>query len=432
VQQQPPSGLDPLQDEEEPPASNKIVISEFAVVSNIEEYPNSEADESVTEPPSTRAPSPDGEESVNLPQPNVADELHLPTAVGRKRSYSFICDTEEDTAAPSSELQTTEPGVEPDPPSYLKRSDSIVKLKKREDSNLDVTDTTKLHHSKAAKGGRSRATARRNLLIERMKDGTLNVTEAERNRYEHDATDIDWGVEYEETTEAWKCICSGCGKGITMKQPLDLTRFREHKKRCKLPAGTFKQRRITSMFTRTAAQGKQEPGESLKRGKVSNATPAVDPALIRKPCVGLTPAHDSRVETYLKRSGAEGGGSRSRTKVAQAEFHGRAYGDLIPEEKQHVDLIRTHERAWTNQRAPTLAIYSTSCLKAVESPDNHAVCKHCSSLTSNETLRKALRRDEPAPANKRFNNVEYQGSIVGEIFVQSNGLSSILLPVCLP
>jgi hypothetical protein len=126
-----------------------------------------------------------------VPQPNVADELHLPTAVGCKHSYLFICNTKEDTAAPSSKLQTTRPEVKPDPPSYLKQSDSIVKLKKQEDSNPNVTDTTKLHHSKATKGGRSHATTHCNLLIERMKDRTLNVTEAERNHYEHDTIDID-------------------------------------------------------------------------------------------------------------------------------------------------------------------------------------------------------------------------------------------------
>ena len=60
------------------------------------------------------------------------------------------------------------------------------------------------------------------------------------------------------------------------------------------------------------------------------------------PCLGITASHDERVPKFITRTGADGGGARSVTKIANELFN-KAYGELSERKKSHVDTAQMHE-----------------------------------------------------------------------------------------
>jgi hypothetical protein len=249
-------------------------------------------------------------------------------------------------------------------------------------------------------------------------------------RYRRGALELDPLAEFIESTKKWSIRHSVCNEVKDMKQPGDLGHFKTHIRKCRPSKGQKNNQRVDLMFRHISSKATETPSTAGTSNRLkmkltsSNTSETVQFGGVQMPCIGFQDMHN-RIPRYLERNGSGGGGSRSKTVVA-AQYYNCAYTSLTPAQKANVDLVREKERRWINLHERT-AIISTKCLGFVDAQAQSRVCDECAKLQHNESLRKALDRDVPAPENVKFNNIPYRPSVLlGRNFLNSMELGVIL------
>jgi hypothetical protein len=232
-----------------------------------------------------------------------------------------------------------------------------------------------------------------------------------------------------------KTVCHfKCGKELKMKEPYNTGNFRIHIENCKgtpkshkLPAGGMK--KIDTFFVKAGPPG-------LVRSK-GNVTKPSDNLIL--PCPGLREVSFSRIQDYLERTGAHGGGGPSVSSLA-AELFGKKYRKLSRSRKQQVKMTQHHEWLWRNDHTEG-AVYSTKCTKKAEVQNNtgsgpssstshsnpHLLpCKNCTDLLKLKTFKNILRIPRPADENYKHINIEYRNEKLASLFGRCKGLREIM------
>jgi hypothetical protein len=142
--------------------------------------------------------------------------------------------------------------------------------------------------------------------------------------------------------------------------------------------------------------------------------------------MGLSAKDQPLIPQYLKRSGAGGGGARSREVIMQELFPKQsAYKDLSVAKKKEVDAAQKHEWAWVNDHAQD-RIFSTKCEKKIPPGGPSDACTECNALVLNPQSKKALNHPVPDLPNFKYNNKNYQGRSLAELFGKCHVLQDII------
>lgn len=145
-------------------------------------------------------------------------------------------------------------------------------------------------------------------------------------------------------------------------------------------------------------------------------------------CLGITASHDERVPKFITRTGADGGGARSVTKIA-GELFNKAYGELSERKKSQVDTAQMHEWSFRFDRL-RMAIHSSKCKKVVAAPEIDGgphTCHECLDMhNSDQRLKSGLQKPMPKLENFKYLNEQYQGKSTAEWYAKTQGLLEII------
>ncbi|KAJ7271321.1 hypothetical protein B0H12DRAFT_985359, partial [Mycena haematopus] len=142
------------------------------------------------------------------------------------------------------------------------------------------------------------------------------------------------------------------------------------------------------------------------------------------PCPGITADDCPKVEGFLRRTGARGGGSRSVFKIVMAKFR-KAFHALGKNRQREVRDTQQHEQKWLNDHAH-LRIYSAACEKTVPAQTPRTLpCSACTDLLSRKSFKVALNKTVKDPKNHIYTKL-YINKTLGEIYARAIGLQEII------
>jgi hypothetical protein len=336
-----------------------------------------EADDDVLETvrtPLKRTPSPST--SLSMQDPSNDNGQHYPPT-SPSPTAAEVSNTLPDIAAVakmdinSDTLATTKPKRPPSP--NLSPQDSSKRLRPSttiEESDEDMINspikqtprTAKPTHASADQNnklgpvGISRSAIGSQKLKAKMRAGTYTINKARQKTFEIECRLSDPHTKF-CYGENWKVFHSRCGKWLTMNEAYNSTRFRQHIKRCKKMVSGSKFMTLNSFVTKEPA--KQKNGKITVNASKSDVTPQT----AEYPCLGITESHDQRVSRFITQTGADGGGARSVTKIANELFN-KTYGELSERKKSQVDAAQMHEWSFRFDHL-RMAIHSLKCNRFV-------------------------------------------------------------------
>ena len=209
-----------------------------------------------------------------------------------------------------------------------------------------------------------------------------------------------------------------------MKYAYNIGNFKTHLKSCKGSPTTDK----------LSGAGMRTLGSMLQPKPLAptaaNDGPEVAPSqritvLSVKPCPGFTKSDNVKIDVYLERSRAQGGGSQLVT-VTTKELFGRnaTYAELSDKHKMQVDTARVHDSKWHNDHAAR-CVYSTVCKKTV-SFSLPGPCPSCLAALKLKAFRNTLSIPLPDNDKYKYNNHEYQGKSHIDLYAKCSGLHGII------
>ncbi|KAH7912046.1 hypothetical protein BJ138DRAFT_1112718 [Hygrophoropsis aurantiaca] len=193
-----------------------------------------------------------------------------------------------------------------------------------------------------------------------MQDGTLKMNKAKLKNYEDKCRLEDKNVRFRYGTN-WEACHSKCGKWYKQKIAYDTSRFATHVKNCKAKGNIST---LSGFFVQHTPRSQTQTTTTATNKKVK--IPANSQAAQRR-CPGITEAIEPLVRSYVRRSGAQGGGSRALHILAKEEY-GKTYADLDDDKKEIINIMQRHERTWIIDRELD-RVYATNCRKLVGSDD---------------------------------------------------------------
>jgi hypothetical protein len=281
-----------------------------------------------------------------------------------------------------------------------------------------------------------------------LRSGTFVVDERKRERFEEKCRGLDGHAKFSyKGSSGWQVRHSKCSKWVTIQEPYNLTRFKEHTKGCtqmgaKGRNGTidlfFKPRDAKETGTtmirmaQPSAQKQISIGANAKRKKtlIGPDLPPISFVSKERPCLGLGKDQDERIDRYISRAIVEGAGSRSDAHVTQTLFgDGVKYSELDDDSKHYVAAAKVHLQKW--KISHTLgAVFSANCKGSItvtgkiQSP----TCGQCLGLLKRTDFKKAL-GTQPAPLdNLKFTPHRHRNAAtsLGINLAKIEGLSNLL------
>ncbi|CDO78141.1 hypothetical protein BN946_scf184719.g3 [Trametes cinnabarina] len=191
--------------------------------------------------------------------------------------------------------------------------------------------------------------------------------------------------------------CSKCGQWWKIKEPYEAYRYRTHFTSCK----------------QTGAPTLQQLSEwfewSFKR--VPDTSPPKDSLAAAPnyhPCCGVSPEDDERIGTYLRRTGAVGGGGRSIVVIAKEKLS-KTFSELTRQQKQAVIDAQISEHKWWNDFGERASMPRTASVKI-------------------DSFRRAIDKPIPTDKNYVFVNRFYRDPVLGELYAKTVGLRDLINP----
>jgi hypothetical protein len=181
-----------------------------------------------------------------------------------------------------------------------------------------------------------------------------------------------------------------CGKELQMKEPYNTGNFKNHVEICKgtpkshkNPTGGMKP--IHSFFKKVD----QSSPSSGPSNKILPPISTISLPCRALPCPGLQETSYPKIEDYLDRSGAHGGGGPDVSALAR-ELFGKKYRTLSEDRKGQVKAAQSHEWLWRNDHTNGV-IYSTKCTKTARGSESMVLpCINCESLLSKKSFKTVL------------------------------------------
>ncbi|GLB36846.1 putative ulp1 protease family, C-terminal catalytic domain [Lyophyllum shimeji] len=209
--------------------------------------------------------------------------------------------------------------------------------------------------------------------------------------------------------------CSACAEWLTMRALYDARRWKDHRatKKCKKNCSSGLATR--SLFT--LGFGKCVPTSQCHLG--------TQPL----PCPGLSRHTDFRIDRYMSRTSATGGGAPSRRVIAKQLFDidDVLWKDL--DDAQRKMVIRREEvlQRWKISRSAD-TVYSSSCESTVHTAPTTEpqACSECCNLYNVHTFLVAISRPMPDEANMKFVPKSYRCAELGEIYLKYKGVRQLV------
>ncbi|TFY50718.1 hypothetical protein EVJ58_g10921 [Rhodofomes roseus] len=179
-------------------------------------------------------------------------------------------------------------------------------------------------------------------------------------------------------------------------------------------------------WTSKVDEHKRDKAEPAATVKVSES--AQEPESV--PCGGITKFHAPNVVQYLRRTGAHGGGARSKTVIAD-ELYGRPFGELNDAQRLVVDRQQRQEQRWRNDHIRQ-AIFAVDCKRTIprhllkDNSVENAICVCCSSVNNWKRTKTALRVPAPDPEHYKYLNYQYRNTNLGHLYARTAGLQDLL------
>ena len=333
------------------------------------------------------------------------------------------------------------------------------KLKRAAQPTAIANPTIRSGTAKGAVGVSKTAIANKKMK-EAVLSGSFKPGEKQVLKYQNKIHDLDPQAEF-RFGDDWAVFHTVCGKWVRMKQPLDVSRFKDHiYKHCAslalargaLEAGflskNWKVETAPLQDVKPTAQGqnrstklvpppikrtstldvwakklhwskvdmKQMQGPKLAAKSNGPTSTVIEP--IDVPCGGITVAHDARLPDYLFRTPASNGGARSISVIAMEVFH-KEYSKLKKAGKKRVDLQHLHEKSWQNDHAHE-RVFSTECKHLVCFEDAstapaEAICSSCVSVLHSKAFKNALAKKLGDPKNAKHTNKRHLTAVLSQL-----------------
>ena len=275
--------------------------------------------------------------------------------------------------------------------------------------------------------GTSRSAIASHKLKQEFRDGTHVVNEAKRAHFVAECRLVDKLSQFWYEKDTWSVFHSKCGAWRVMAEPYSSTKFKQHVNSCKSTSKALGHTTLTSFFGAPSKARQKVPAKQGSKTNKStnflNEAPNVDCT-----CSGITAKLDARIPDFITCTGAEGGGARSVTKIADQLFE-KKYADLSERKKTRVDEAQRHKWTFRFDRV-LMAIFSTKCekfVKGAKDSKNSHTCSQCLAvLRSDSRFKSGLHVPIPEDGNFRYLNGKYQGKSTAERYAKSQGLWDLL------
>ncbi|KAG2152842.1 hypothetical protein DEU56DRAFT_977227 [Suillus clintonianus] len=188
-----------------------------------------------------------------------------------------------------------------------------------------------------------------------------------------------------------------CGRTIKVKEPYDVSRFREHAtKKC------AHQKSTPAAGMPTVTQWTEKFDIQMKNNNTSKTSLNSTLSTPSLPCPGISSQVEPLIENYLYRSAVPGGGSKSVVEIAN-ELFSKTFGKLSKMRKQIVMDKQSQGWKWKNDHQ-RIRVYSTQCEKVV----------------------KTIKR--PIPKDKNFIHINhrFRSAALAMIYARTIGVREIL------
>lgn len=211
----------------------------------------------------------------------------------------------------------------------------------------------------------------------------------------------------------WQVRHSKCSKWVTIQEPYNLVRFREHIQGCKHAGAKTRDGTISQFFkprdpketgTRMAQHSARKQifvgaTAKLEETFIKPNLPSIPFATNKRPCLGLGKDHDERINTYISHVIVEGADSRSETQVAKTLFGEHVkYSELDIASKRCVAAAQLHMQRWKISHSLGV-VFSADCRGEVSDETRGFICDRCSDLLKLDAFRKTL-GTKPPPLDK--------------------------------
>ena len=285
--------------------------------------------------------------------------------------------------------------------------------------SANPTQATADQNYKLGPVGISRSAIASQKLRAEMRAGTHMINKAQQKTFESECCLSDPHADF-RYGENWQVFHSQCGKWLAMTEAYNSTRFRQHIKGCKKMGSGSKFMTLNSFVVKGPAKQME--------AKITVKAAARSDDVAEYPCLGITASHDKRVTRFITRTGAEGGGARSVTKITNKLFN-KTYRELSERKKSQVDAAQMHKWSFCFDRL-RMAIHSSKCkrfVSASQGEDGLHTCNECLGMyNSDQRLKSGLQKPMPKPENFKYLNQQYQGKSTAERYAKTQGLLEII------
>ena len=289
-------------------------------------------------------------------------------------------------------------------------------------SEIDEAEPPAHKYIKAGEGSSKSAVASR-VLRQQLKEGSFEVVDDKYQRWKKKILDGDGEAKFDKDNIC-KVRHSICGTVVTVKEPYNSVRWKDHLEKCKAKMKGKKPLKSPSLFAmgwavKSAKKVKKvdtvDIGEKLQVGQV--------------PCPGITESDNPKVVQYLRRTGALGGGGRPLPVIAKELFN-KLFSKLkLKSNRNKVVDTQMHEWKWRNDHE-NLRVHSTSCQKKVADRSAAAKrpkpCPDCVNVLRSKAFKNAIHR--PIPPDKKFIfvNHRFRNKLLGKIYACTIGVKEIV------
>ncbi|KDR66292.1 hypothetical protein GALMADRAFT_283972, partial [Galerina marginata CBS 339.88] len=217
--------------------------------------------------------------------------------------------------------------------------------------------------------------------------------------------------------------CSSCRAWLEMRVLYDLLHWKNHRKTKKCQQAQAQGGHTKSLFHH-GFLSKVGPSSTVLSSPITMPCPARG-----GPCPGLTRESDSRIDRYLFRSSATGGGAPSRSSIACQLFDDDSllWSDLSDRQQRLVKRREQFLHKWINSRAVG-AVFSTRCEQTVYClrEGEYLPCDNCVALHRLHTFQVQLTRTMPDDKNMRYVPKGHRNTELGEIYLKYKGVKELL------
>ncbi|KAJ8090489.1 hypothetical protein PM082_002377 [Marasmius tenuissimus] len=327
-----------------------------------------------------------------------------------------------DPGSASDGLTPPKPQSSPTSNAFSALTSSILERKRGcRSPTVSTTESESEPVSKKRGVGKSRSAIHATKVRKAQKNGTLAIDNDRLIQWKQEIQKLDPAAVCKDDAVAYHC--SRCLKRHKVKQAYDLTRVRDHMKKCK-PA--VHGGRMTDFFSKNI-RSKKSPKPLLKASEAPNTT--TQPPN-RVPCPGLSQAYNSHIGDYLHRTPVAGRGGQDIRKLAKTQY-GKSYGDLSPQEKALIVDEQERSHTWENRHElDPPRVFSRRCLREVPEtpPLSPQPCTKCAAVYISRTFKNALNHKLPNESKLKHTNKRFRADVVTEISMRILGMKEVLTP----